>query len=468
MQEQFNSLFLKQLELKNFKSIKGIKLNFSKINLFIGKNNSGKSNILQSIVFLKQMKEGYSINQPFNFISLENIKYKYKNFEATSFTINSKWKRNLAKKDKNYAQLFSTYYNQNEYLHYFEIKDENINQSRIKINFKMNSEKEENITDLLTNKDILIKDLTLNRDNQGFSSISEFLPRIKSHGGSSSDGSSPLSWKYDWNFGNGKENLIDEEKNFERFNKIVDFKNRIIDSLNNLNYIFEPRFITNSIYKLTEDIPKPNDYLLSFDKGGLTSNFLTYNRTSEIKRYPIEKLVQWTEKFGLSNLNGAMIPKYEIKLTVTENGNEQIITNLGSGSKSTLTVLLGCIFSEDNSILLVEEPESGLHPEYQAMMMDFLIDQSKSNKQLFITTHSEQLLMRLQRRIAEEVVKPDDVNIFWVNKIDGETKVEKVEIDVNGIFPEGIKSYLDFTNEESKAIQKARNKKFKRELKTTD
>ena len=76
MCSNFKPYYLNQLELRNFKSIKGIKLDFSKINLFIGKNNSGKSNILQSIVFLKQMKESLSFDRPLNFISLDNVKHK--------------------------------------------------------------------------------------------------------------------------------------------------------------------------------------------------------------------------------------------------------------------------------------------------------------------------------------------------------------------------------------------------------
>ena len=41
MCSNFKPYYLNQLELRNFKSIKGIKLDFSKINLFIGHNNSG-------------------------------------------------------------------------------------------------------------------------------------------------------------------------------------------------------------------------------------------------------------------------------------------------------------------------------------------------------------------------------------------------------------------------------------------
>ncbi len=40
---------IKNLEVKNFKSIKHLKLECKRVNVFIGKPNTGKSNILESI-----------------------------------------------------------------------------------------------------------------------------------------------------------------------------------------------------------------------------------------------------------------------------------------------------------------------------------------------------------------------------------------------------------------------------------
>ncbi|MBI5749166.1 MAG: AAA family ATPase [Nitrospinae bacterium] len=62
---------IKTLKIKNFKSIKHLKLDCKKINLFIGKPNSGKSNILESVGI-------FSFPHPFsgnlkNFIRFENM-----------------------------------------------------------------------------------------------------------------------------------------------------------------------------------------------------------------------------------------------------------------------------------------------------------------------------------------------------------------------------------------------------------
>ena len=61
---------IKNLEIKNFKSIKHLKLDCKKINVFIGEPNTGKSNILESLGFLSFLDNEYSLK---NFIRFENM-----------------------------------------------------------------------------------------------------------------------------------------------------------------------------------------------------------------------------------------------------------------------------------------------------------------------------------------------------------------------------------------------------------
>ena len=50
-------MFLRKIELKNFRNYDSLKLNFNKnINIFIGNNAQGKTNILESIYFLSVTK----------------------------------------------------------------------------------------------------------------------------------------------------------------------------------------------------------------------------------------------------------------------------------------------------------------------------------------------------------------------------------------------------------------------------
>ena len=66
-------------------------------------------------------------------------------------------------------------------------------------------------------------------------------------------------------------------------------------------------------------------------------------------------------------------------------------------------VLAQCYYAPEGSILILEQPEAHLHPKAQSELADVLIDVVKNrNIQIILESHSEHLLLRLMRRIAEE------------------------------------------------------------------
>lgn len=66
---------IKNLEIKNFKSIKHLKLNCKRINIFIGKPNTGKSNILETLGFLSATGTGGSLKDYIRLESMTNLFY---------------------------------------------------------------------------------------------------------------------------------------------------------------------------------------------------------------------------------------------------------------------------------------------------------------------------------------------------------------------------------------------------------
>ena len=65
---------IKDLEIKNFKSIKHLKLDCKRINLFIGEPNTGKSNILETLGLLSHMYYG-ELKNFVRFESMSNLFY---------------------------------------------------------------------------------------------------------------------------------------------------------------------------------------------------------------------------------------------------------------------------------------------------------------------------------------------------------------------------------------------------------
>lgn len=77
------SVLIKNIHIKNFKSVRDLSLDCERINIFIGKPNAGKSNILEAISLLGA---GYSTpNAKFagDFIRYKTIKQLFNNFDFT-------------------------------------------------------------------------------------------------------------------------------------------------------------------------------------------------------------------------------------------------------------------------------------------------------------------------------------------------------------------------------------------------
>lgn len=70
------------------------------------------------------------------------------------------------------------------------------------------------------------------------------------------------------------------------------------------------------------------------------------------------------------------------------------------------------------STLLVEQPELHLHPAMQANLADLFIEAVMGERkvQILAETHSEAMLMRVQRRLREGTLSPDLVQILYVDR----------------------------------------------------
>ena len=98
-----------------------------------------------------------------------------------------------------------------------------------------------------------------------------------------------------------------------------------------------------------------------------------------------------------------------------------------------LPTLALCYYVPEGSVLILEQPEAHLHPKAQADLADVLIDVVKNrNIQIILETHSEHLLRRLQRRIAEEGISVSDTALYFCQVNDGTSKIERLNMDESG------------------------------------
>lgn len=120
-----------------------------------------------------------------------------------------------------------------------------------------------------------------------------------------------------------------------------------------------------------------------------------------------------------------------------------LITDVGFGVSQILPVLTLCYYVPEGSTIILEQPEIHLHPAVQASLADVLIDAMKTRQvQIILESHSEHLLTRLQRRIAEEQLLPSQAALYFCDmKPSGASRITPLQLDMYGNitnWPEGF------------------------------
>ena len=125
-----------------------------------------------------------------------------------------------------------------------------------------------------------------------------------------------------------------------------------------------------------------------------------------------ERIAHWLKELGLiHDFSVEAIAEdssiYQVRVQKSPSSAKVLITDVGFGVSQILPVLVLCYYVPEGSIVLLEQPEIHLHPSVQSGLADVFIDAVKNrNIQIILESHSEHLLRRFQRRIAEESLKP--------------------------------------------------------------
>ena len=151
-----------------------------------------------------------------------------------------------------------------------------------------------------------------------------------------------------------------------------------------------------------------------------------------------KQIPQWLQRLDLIDsyrLNP--IPNtetgYEFLVRKYKNGPEVRLTDVGFGVSQVLPVLVLCYYVPEGSILILEQPEAHLHPKVQSELADLLIEVVKNRQlQIILESHSEHLILRLMRRIAEEQISADDTAFYFCEMNEGVSEIERLNVDDYG------------------------------------
>jgi len=89
-------------------------------------------------------------------------------------------------------------------------------------------------------------------------------------------------------------------------------------------------------------------------------------------------------------------------------------------------------------LILIEEPEAFLHPNWQSKLADFFLFcfdfRKKYDVRFLVETHSVYLIQKLQYLVAKQKIESENLNILYFNPDTEKEKFFKMEIRKDGIF----------------------------------
>jgi len=169
--------------------------------------------------------------------------------------------------------------------------------------------------------------------------------------------------------------------------------------------------------------------------------------TDKVGQGRLARLDRWVKRLGLGQavrVNRINDVAYEVVLERrtkrVRNANPAAdsvnIADVGLGVSQVLPVLVALLTRSvrgRSATAYVEQPEIHLHPRAQKEMARLMAEEAASGARIVVETHSSVFLLGLQTAIAEGIIKPDDVALYWFKQDDfGATTAVKAHVDNYG------------------------------------
>lgn len=421
---------LTSIRLENFKSWQELAIPLAPITLLFGTNSSGKSSILQALLMLKQTVNSFDRSQRLNFgggdrdyVDLGNFRdLAYKHQEDILIGLNMEW--------------FSTASTKNAY-YYLRNKNDLINKFFYNVSWKLDRHKNVIIPEVYY-KQISTVDIEdaylLNISKKGkyiltrkskFRNIDEVLKRNKSLVN--------LYSCYDIEY---KSLFYDSKRvnkhDFINLQHLSNIKISLEELLDSLHYLGPLRSHPRRNYLWRNSTPH-----LIEPSGENTIELLIASVRKD--QTLLNEVKTWMIQLGLiQDLKLEALDKdkrfYQVQVKVGD--SYSALLDVGFGISQVLPVITLLFFAPEGSILLLEQPELHLHPSAQSVLADLMLYVAETRKlQLIVESHSEHLLTRLQRRVAESengFATPDTVKAYFCHMTDQGAQIEDVQIDHYG------------------------------------
>lgn len=132
------------------------------------------------------------------------------------------------------------------------------------------------------------------------------------------------------------------------------------------------------------------------------------------------------------------------KVYFRQHGVEEEINpfNVGSGLSYLAKVLILCFLAKPGDVVIIENPEIHLHPGAQSRLGEFFCFLASKGIQLIVETHCEHLLNSLRYQVYKEQIASNDVIIYY--KENAKRHFEKILIASDGYYANAENEKITF------------------------
>jgi len=447
---------LRSLSLKNFRAFKSQHFDFARINIFVGANSSGKSSAMSAINFIAQSilqrdiaDNPLSFNGPFEqlgtFIDVVHgnrantplgMDFTYGRHKSPGHRISLELKYRKLKRQIEISNF--EYHNGQKAIYEYRTKKDGYN-------LFLGGRQFESLVPSVQKKRPDFRLLfPIDRNLQRFSPIAD-LGATKTLKG----GVLEKLRDVDRQMRKARSEL---RQTFEEFDSLSPFRDQ-----------------PQRTYLFTGEAPSRVGRTGSNGVSMLVNDASQRGRRRDII---IDKISEWLKESGIGEglvLRALTDRHFEICIRDLD-GRVHNICDVGFGCSQVLPVLIGALNSFGNirvplqaptsPIFVVQEPEIHLHPNAQATIGSFFVSLVQNRGQMFIETHSDNLVLRVARHVASGQLLPEDVAIFFFSNDEDGKHVRRLDLNERANFtpawPGGF-----FPQREREALGLARARKVR-------
>ena len=266
-------------------------------------------------------------------------------------------------------------------------------------------------------------------------------------------GTEELNYVFECNSGNASLNKLElqEQRNLAP-------SKSMIDSFSNVKMLVSNRIGPTNMHAYLESDVRARDigdagenavaYLYAYGDEDVMPEFIQKDEYSKNSKSLLQQVGAWLRKVsrGVSvfvdsvGKTDTYIPLY-FKYGSGPSDRKFRPTSVGAGLSIVLPVLVLLLSAKKGDCLIIENPESDLHPRGQAELAKLIAKVAQAGVQVIIETHSDHIVNGIRVAVKKGIVSSQKVNIVFFRKVinaeglateEQYSDYDNIELDGNG------------------------------------